>query len=321
MAQPIVVKFPAFFPPPIGFRDDHYYGLRSGTDATAYWVDSRIGNDSFPGVDPEYPKKTIQAMVTALRATADIGAQIYCAGAFTESVIVTEAAPAGVSLIGHRFPTWTSDTPATNDCLTMRTPRWTIEGFEFNCPSGAAGILLENSAGDDPYNSYKTVIRGNKFDGLFGGLYGIEFTGSPHRVEILDNWFIEMHQGDDSAFCIIVTDTTGPGLPYQCRIERNRFSDSDNYIGRLLESFNVSLFKDNVFEEGVLVIPALYLDLTSLGGLGHNIVTGNYFGGTYTIAGGYLAWVGTPDSCWMGNMTEATPATVGDNGMTIRVPA
>ncbi len=319
MAQPIVVKFPAFFPPPIGFRDDHYYGLRSGTDATAYWVDSRIGNDSYPGVDPEYPKKTIQAMVTALRATADIGAQIYCAGEFEESVIVTAAAPTYVSLIGHRFAPWASDV-AANPCLTLRTEGWTVEGFEFQPPASAAGVEVQDDA--DTISAYKTVIRNNKFDGLWSGLYGINFTGAPHRVDIVNNWFIEMHQAGNDAYCIFVEETaTGPGSPYQGSIVGNRFSDSDNYVGgnAHIVGFNLTLVKDNIFEEGVLIIPAFYLDLRG-GSRGYNIVTGNYFGGAYTTGGGYFAHAATPNSCWTGNMTEPTPATVADNGYTIAVP-
>jgi len=44
-------------------------------------------------------------------------------------------------------------------------------------------------------------------------------------------------------------------------------------------------------------------------------------GGWYTQAGDHYANAATPDTCWMGNMTEATPGTVGDNGLTVRVPA
>ena len=320
MNKPVIVtKFPAFFPPVMGFRHDHYYGLRQGTNATTYWVDTTSGNDQWPGIDPEYPKATIGSTISVLRQTNDMGAQIYCTGAFTESPIVGVTAPYNVTLTGLSMPTWTSDDPA-QPCLTTRKAGWTIQGFEFNCPALASGIRLEDD--DNDISAYKTIIRDNRFDGLWGGLYGIDFVGAPHRVQIIDNWFIEMHQDDDSAYCIMVSDTaSGPGSPYQCAIVGNRFSDSDNYVGGLggIRGFNLTVVKDNIFEEGVLIIPATYLDLRG-GSRGYNIVTGNYFGGTYAVANGYFAHPATPDSCWIGNITEATPATVADNGLTVRVP-
>jgi len=293
--------------------------------------DNNFASDAADGTDPENPLVTIQQAVTTLIAHQTALAQslqgsvIVLGGmAYTETVTIPATAPnyctiKGMGPSSHR-PTWASDA-AANNCLTVQAEGWTIQGIEFNCPASAAGIRVEEHTVNGT-NAYKTIIRDCVFDGLWSGLYGIEFYGAPHRVQILNNWFVEMNQGDDSAFCIMITDTAvGPGNPYQCAIIGNRFSDSDNYIGNLasIRGFNVSLFRDNIFETGVLLTPTIYLDLRG-GSRGENIVTGNTFCGTYSIAGGYAAHAANP-GMWVGNIAEdvASPQ-VADNGLTIAVP-
>jgi hypothetical protein len=202
----------------------------------------------------------------------------------------------------------------------VRGEGWVIDGIEFECPSAASGVRLEEVPASS-YTAYKTVIQNCVFDGLWSGLYGIDFYGAPHRVCVYNNWFVEMNNGGNTAFCIYVTDSTHTN-PYQCEVIGNRFMDSDNYVGSLgsIRGFNVSLFKDNVFEDGVLLTPAMMLDLRG-GSRGYNIVTGNYCGRAYTNASGYYANAATPNFCWVGNIAEPTPATVADNGLTIAVPA
>jgi hypothetical protein len=122
---------------------------------------------------------------------------------------------------------------------------------------------------------------------------------------------------------MIVTDSSDSN-PYQCNIVNNIFRNCENYVGSLNSdrAWNMSLFQSNIFVSGLagLIPPQLYLDLRG-GSRGYNIVTGNFMGGVYTNAGGYYANVATPDQCWVGNIAEATPGTVADNGLTVRVPA
>lgn len=334
MSLPLVRLNP-FYPGQMGVDgSDVPRGLRWGSTGIVLFVDPdhNDAGDAHDGTNPEAPLETIQQAITTLTAhqTAQgvslSGSVIVLGGmAYTETVIIPAAAPNYCSIVGggpssHR-PTWASGAAAEN-CLTVQSEGWTISGVEFNCPASAAGIRVEEHTVNGT-NAYKTIISECVFDGLWSGLYGVEFYGSPHRIQILNNWFIEMNQGNDDAFCIMITNTgVGPGNPYQCAIVGNRFSDSDNYIGNLdsVRGFNVSLFQGNVFEEGVLLTPDIYLDLRG-GSRGYNIVTGNYFGGAYTNAGGYYAHAATPDSCWTGNVAEPTPATVADNGATIAVPA
>ncbi len=308
-------------------------GMRWSPTALTMFVDpdNNDNSDAHDGTNPEAPMATIQGAITKLIAhqlaqgTSLAGSTIVCAGAaYTESVIVPAPVAAAdtvpyVRLLGvggnsHR-PAWNGVAGGANPCLTIRAEGWTVEGFTFNCPNTSSGVRVEEVPGET-ISACKTTIQNCVFDGLWSGQYGIEFWGAPHRVSVLNNWFLEM-----DSFCIYVTDSTQTN-PYQCAIVGNRFSDSQNYIGNLasLRGFNVSLFKDNVFEEGTILVPATYLDLRG-GSIGYNIVTGNYFGGAYTQAGGYYANAATPDSCWVGNTAEATPATVGDNGRTLQVPA
>ena len=294
-----------------------------------------VASDAHDGVDPDAPLATIQGIIDRTVAyNAGTGTRqpvltqhdtIYVSGNVSEAVIVPGAnVPTYVSIIGagngRHSPTWASGAAASN-CLTIRREGWRISGFTFECSSLAAGIQLQTSAASS-YDAYKTIIDNCVFDGLWSGLYGIDFNGGTHRVGIYNNWFVEMNNANPAlSFCIYITDATDSN-PYQCEIIGNRFMDSDNYIGNLasIRGFNVSLFKKNVFEEGVLLVPTIYLDLRG-GSRGYNIVTGNFFGGAYTNAGGYYAHVATPNSCWIGNVAEPTPAAVADNGFTVAVPA
>jgi hypothetical protein len=327
------VRLQPWFPGQFGVPgSDVQRGLRWEPTGIVLYVDPDSNNDSdaADGTDPENPMTTIQAAVNKLIAHQTAmgcslsGSVIVLGGmAYTEAVTIPATAPTYCTIVGARpsrfRPTWASDA-AASPCLTVRAEGWTIRGIEFDCPASSSGIKLEEVTAT--HTAYKTAIEDCTFDGLFSGRYGIEFYGAPHRVRIANNWFIEMHQGDNSAFCLCVTNSAvGPGNPYQCEIVGNRFIDSDNYVGSLgsARAWNVSLFQGNVFEEGLIVIPALYLDLRG-GSRGYNIVTGNFFGGTYSNAGGYYANALTPNSCWVGNIAEPTPATVADNGFTVQVP-
>lgn len=333
MAYPLIRQSP-FYPGQLGVRgSDVQRGMRWEPTAIVMYVDPDNNNatDQADGTDPENPMETIQAAVTKLTAhqtnmAVSLSGSIIVLGgmAYTETVTIPAAAPDYCSIVGgsasyHR-PTWASDAGA-NNCLTIQAEGWTIEGIEFNCPASAAGIRVEEHTVNGT-NAYKTIIKNNVFDGLWSGLYGIDFYGAPHRVQILDNWFIEMHQGNNQAFCIMVTDSAvGPGNPYQCAIIGNRFSDSDNYVGNINSNrgFNSCLIQGNVFEVGTLIIPAIYLDLRG-GSQGDNIVVGNYFSGTYSIATGYAANAANPGN-WVGNIAQdvASPQ-VADNSFTVAVP-
>lgn len=320
--QPLIITFPAFFPPPMGFRNDDYYGLRTGTRAVCYWVDSDIGLDARVGNNPEFPKLTIQSAVTNLR-TEDDGAQIFCRGDFTETVVVPATAPQNVSIIGLGTglnpPTWQAATAAGVAC-TIRQSGWTIEGFRWTPGALGTSIRLEWIPGSS-YVGNRTVIRNNYFDGLWQGRYAIQLYGSPYDTWIVHNEFREYRDGTNTAFAICVIDTTTAN-PYMNVIRNNLFWENDNHVGSVADdrSFNLSVFEENTFHEGVLIPAARMLDLRG-GSRGENIVTKNTFCGDYSNTGGYWANVANPGN-WVGNRAEDVgEAETADNGFTIAPPA
>jgi len=282
------------------------------------------------GTNPEYPLTTIQTAVNNLIAFATAmnvsleGSVIVVASeaTITETVTIPATAPTHCMILGagssaHQ-PTWGAAT-AAGTALTVLQTGWTIEGFTFETGAAGTAIVLN---GTGSTGAYKTTIRNCRFDGLYGGLYGINFIGAPHRVTVENCEFLEYRRTDNTAYAMIVTDSSDSN-PYQCNIIGNRFRNCENYVGSLNSdrAWNMSLFQSNVFVTGLAgLIPfVLALDLRG-GSRGYNIVTGNFFGGAYTNGGGYYANAATPNNCWVGNIAEPTPATVADNGVTIAVP-
>jgi hypothetical protein len=306
-------------------------GLRWSPAGIVLFVDENHPNTSgaADGTDPENPLNSIQTAITRLTAfvtstsTSLEGSVIVVSNEATiaETVTIPATAPTNCTILGagssaHQ-PTWTAAT-AAGTALTVLQEGWTIEGFTFE--TGAAGTaMVLNGTGST--GAYKTTVRNCRFDGLWGGLYGINFIGAPHRVRIENCEFLEYRRTDNTAYAILVTDSSDSN-PYECHIVNNVFWENENHVGSVASdrAWNMSVFAGNVFHDGVLITSTQLLDLRG-GSRGFNIVTGNYFQGAYTNAGGYWANAATPDSCWVGNVTEASPGTVADNGLTVRVPA
>ena len=200
MALPQIRQAP-WFPGQLGVPgSDVQRGLRWEPTGITLFVDPDSNNDTdaADGTDPENPKTTIQAAVTQLVTfqtalnTSLAGSTIVCAGAaYTESVTIPATIPY-CRLVGgspNRWrPTWASAAAAT-PCLTVNAEGWVIDGFEFDCPASSAGVLL-NEIPASSLSAYKTIIQNCAFDGLWAGLYGIQFLGAPHRIGIYNNWFI-----------------------------------------------------------------------------------------------------------------------------------
>lgn len=328
------IRLESWYPGQFGVAgSDVQRGLRWESSGIVLYVDENhpgataVGD----GTDPEHPLTTIQVAVNNLIAFATSmsisldGSVIVVADEATiaESVIVPATAPTNCTILGagataHQ-PTWTAAT-AAGTALTLRQEGWTVEGITFEVGTAGRAIRLEEVPGSS-YTAYKTTIRNCRFDGLWGGLYGIDFYGAPHRVLIENCEFLEFRRGDTTAFAIIVTDSSHTN-PYECHIRNNVFWENENHIGSLgaIRSFNLSTFTGNIFHEGELIAATIKLDLRG-GSRGHNIVTGNLFCGDYSNTGGYYAHAVTPGS-WAGNVAEdVAEAEVGDNGWTIAPPA
>jgi hypothetical protein len=111
--------------------------------------------------------------------------------------------------------------------------------------------------------------------------------------------------------------TTPLAIPYRNHIVGCLFYDSDN--GAIFPC-NGSYFYYNMFQPVGYAYSMVQVLNTSVGGNpgDDNVVFGNYFGGDYSIAGGYNP--GAADE-WIGNYSPDTAeAEVGDNGLTIAIP-
>jgi len=292
-------------------------------DIVPLYVDPGHTNasDDADGTSPLQPKATLQSAInSSLLAQNGV---IYVSGAITESVIVPPTVVPDVAIIGVGgsidFPTWTAAT-AAGTALTVRQSGWLIAGFRFEPGALGTSITLQWVPGSG-YVANRTVISNNYFDGLYQGQYGITLSGAPYDVQITNNEFREYTDGASGAFAIIVTDSSNAN-PYMCMICDNVFWENDNHIGSLGDnkSFNLSIFKGNVFHEGLGISATRILDLRG-GSQGKNIVTENTFCGDYSNTGGYYAHAGAP-GMWVGNIAEdVAEAEVGDNGFTVAVPA
>lgn len=333
MSIPLVRQQP-WYPGQFGVPgSDVQRGLRWAPAGIVLYVDENHPGATVvgDGTDPEQPLTTIQEAVDNLIAFATSmsisleGSVIVVADEATiaESVIVPATAPTNCTIMGAgataHHPTWTAAT-AAGTALTLRQEGWTVEGITFEVGAAGRAIRLEEVPGSS-YISYKTTIRDCRLDGLWGGLYGIDFFGAPHRVLVEGCEFLEFRRGDTTAFAIIVTDSTHTN-PYECHVRNNVFWENENHVGSLggIRGFNVSTFTGNIFHEGELIAATIMLDLRG-GSRGNNIVTGNVFPGDYSNAGGYYAHAATP-GMWVGNIAEdLLEAEVADNGFTVAPPA
>ena len=302
------------------------------SDAQAFYVNPAhaAANDANYGTDPDAPLATVQEVIdratgasTIVSPALQAGDVIFVSGNLTESVIIPATAPDNCKLVGARpgidAPVWTAAV-AAGIALTVQADGWTVTGFRFT--AGAAGTAIRlQLAPATGLGGNRTVVTGNYFDGAWAGLYGIELVGAPFDVRIIGNEFREYRRADNSAYALVTTDSAYANA-YMCVIENNLFWENENHVGSTGDNkgFNLSVFKNNIFHEGVLIAATRMLDLRG-GGQGKNIVVGNLFCGDYSNAGGYYANAGTPGS-WAGNIAEDTAeAEVADNGFTIAPPA
>ena len=331
MGLPLVRLYP-WYPGQMGVAgSDVQRGLRWAPEGIVLYVDENHPNATAnnDGTDPENPINSVQTAVNRLISFATAfassleGSVIVVAAEATiaETVTVPATAPTGCTILGaggsNHQPTWTAAT-AAGTALTILQTGWTVEGFTFEAGTEGHSIDL---VGTGSTGAYKTTIRNCRFDGLWGGLYGVTFSGAPHRVVIENCEFLEWRSPGGAAFAIIVLDSSDSN-PYECHIRNNVFWENENHIGSLAadRAWNVSTFTGNIFHEGELITATLMLDLRG-GSRGNNIVVGNYFCGDYSNTGGYYANAGSPGN-WVGNFAEdVAEAEVGDNGLTVLPPA
>ena len=287
-------------------------------------------SDANDGTNPEAPKATIQSAVDSpwleagdVIVVGPTTASSTYAGISTyhqrENVVVANTRPAFVTLMaGGLAPfqvVWDA-LVTSSPCLSLKAAGWKIEGFKFHSPATSAAIKLFDVSPVALDLTQYTVISGCYFDGAWSSLYGIELTGAPGNTVIKDCWFLEHKNAGGTAYAIRET-SSGNANSYECILENNIFMENNNHVK---VGYGMSLIRGNTFFLGSLIPATLMLDLSG-GTVGKNMVVGNYFGGDFSIVGGYLGNAGNPDN-WVGNFAEDTAeAEVGDNGITVAPPA
>ena len=331
------VRLQPWYPGQLGVSgSDVQRGLRWEPTGIVLYVDENHPNAHSvgDGTDPEEPLDSIQTAVNNLIAFAAAmncsleGSVIVVAAEATieESVVIGPTAPAHCTILGSGpgvdGPSWTAAVDA-GTALTVRQVGWTIEGFRFETGAGGTAIRLEWS----PWLGLghvgnRTKIINNYFDGIWAGLYGIDFYGAPFDTWIINNTFREYTRDDGSAHAIICTET-GEAMPYMNIIRGNLFWENENHISSLnnTRGFCNSIITDNIFKEGCVITATDILVLTAgPGSSGRNTVTRNVFEGLYSVANGYAAHATLPGN-WVGNIAEdVASGQVADNGLTVAVP-
>ena len=285
-------------------------------------------HDDNDGTNPAAPLETIQQAVDNLvawetRYTADgslsaVGSVIVVApGTYSEDVaVVRGAAPDYCTILGGGNDKYSVIWgPDDEDCLTISAYGWRIAGFHFQPGDSGAGVRLTRPAGP---GAEGTVIQNCFFNGGWGtGLYGVELSGAPANVSVLDCRFAEF---DAASPCITVTSTL-TASPYQTHILGCTFQESVEYITSVAGGWNASIIAHNVFAAATPALAATttYINLGD-GSRGYNVVTQNFFGGVYSNVGGYTAEAGALDN-WVGNIATPNAGTVADNGWTVAEPA
>lgn len=279
-----------------------HIGLGGGVElpVTNYFVDGTLdgSGNSGKGWGKTHALDTIAGAMTKAAALGTRGrVRIYAApAAYSEAVSTpTNAQCPHIALIGvtpvepsHGAVYWASGASGSN-CLTVLARGWRISGFEFECPTGAAGIQLDHTNGNAAY----THIDNCHFT---GGKYGVDAIGAPNYVRISNNMFSLLQ----TAGAIALGATAGANCNVWV-VDGNLFVANINHIVFIAASAPYSgTWFNNILHDtwvpGGAVTSAM--DLTT--SAGSNVIFHNFFGGTFSIAGGYRG--GSTDE-WFANFS------------------
>jgi hypothetical protein len=302
-------------------------GVRSQSNGIVLFVDGGhpAANAFNDGTDPENPISTLTAAFARLAAFHALtgsraeGTVICVApGTYAESIALDRATyPNDCKIVGtgaSKFDViWQ---PASGDALSLDVGGWVVDGIHFQPSGTGAGVKLTWNVGAGAEN---TIIQNCFFDGRWGtGLMGVEFEGAPANCIIQGCRFAEF----DAASPAITITATPTASPYQTHILNNTFQECAEYITIEAGGYNASVIAGNHFVRatGALAATTTFINLGT-GSLGYNQVVGNFLDGDYSNAGGYTAETHALDN-WVGNMAyDVAEAEVGDNGITVAVPA
>lgn len=283
-------------------------GIVPITSGVYWFVDGVNGNDGAVGMSMNAPLKTIKAANAQAQANDVI---IVLPGAYTDVITVTKSGLHIIAVGALHSTSWTSVTD-TISCLISGASQVEIAGFYFKPPVYSAGAPASIQLANAPYAN----IHNNRFQGQTGSYYAIYSpVCNSDNVTIANNDFEYMNTASHGSgiYCI-----EAGGLSYSdWVIKGNKFSSC---VTAVYLNGRVCLVQGNHFaQEGinasgsVASVTTTKLSLAGVSGTssGANLVHGNYFGGTYSAAGGYIVGVTVDD--WSGNyviagITTANPS-------------
>ncbi len=282
-------------------------------NGTYYFVDTANGDDTLDGKTWLTAFKTVQHAVDTV-VSYDI---IFVSGAIAEAVVtpVDGASGAGdgplyvrlISARNHGYPDgdeWTSGAAGSPN-LILRARGWSVEGFNFRCPTATEAIRCLYSYTDAlvyedivtcPNLAYDIQIKGCRF---FWGLHAIGAYGVAFEYQIRNNIF-EFVGVVGATGRAIRSVGVGYAAPYRWFITGNQFQDCAGFIDFSNVGANGCVIAGNILQ-GVGLVSSYAHKIDLGGGFGDsgNMITGNTLGGTYSIIGGYVK--ANANDNWFGN--------------------
>ncbi len=251
-----------------------------GGVATTYFVDPTGGNTAYSGLGPTEAFASIQNAFDIMSKWD----MILCApGNHTGNYLtpLNAAAPfcslLGLNAINLGTGPWAGATTATSPILTVRARGWNVSGWEWDCPTGAAGVKLVTSGTS---NANFTLLSNTLFTGTGTGKYGIDWSGAPTYTQVFNSRFDGF--GASGATAFVCTDSA-TDVPRMCRIHNNEFQENLAHIAMNPRGFKSSVISANIFsQDGHSRDAAVLLDTRGGGG---NLIVDNYFDITKTQYG------------------------------------
>lgn len=275
-----------------------------------WFVQGNTGKDTNAGNSPDQPFKTMTRAFVVVRSgdvihfTGNIREQLSTPVGIFDVTIIGEGpirhADAHTGNNGYGAATWKAPAApaATTPLLKIMQQGWRLFNILFVPHTDAPAVMLyrDGGAGDAERDASHAIIAGCRFD---AGKEAIQDSGGCAFVRILNNLF----RGQTTTSIDAVAGA-GIGTLLCWHIAGNRFDGSANSV---ILGLNESVVENNIFGK----FTTKSLDLT--GGTGNNVITKNYFYGTYSAAGGYVKanandeWAGNNNSL-AGGLTAADPA-------------
>lgn len=285
------------------------------TNGNYYWVDGTNGVDGNPGLSPKTAVKTIANAVSLAKSNDVI---LVASGTYVESAMTISVA--NLSIIGI------NSSDGKDVVVSSATDTDTITVNAVGCEIGY--IYFKPPVNTSPSTTFhSSIVLGTGASYL--NVHDCRFQGQTNSVGAIysavpgsDNVTISNNQ-----FMYMNTLTYGFGIyavdaassTYSAwRIANNTFNSCVIAIktpGRVAEVYGNHISYAGVTAAGVIgnvtTTKLTVAGQSNTGDVGGNQVHGNYFGGTYSVSGGYVS--ANADDDWAGNyniagLTTALPA-------------